>query len=127
MEELIARVSQASGLDPDKTQQAIVAILGFLRTECPSAEVDQLLAAIPGAAAALPPDEDNDQGGAGGLLGMMGGGGLMGLAGKLSALGLSMGDMQSVGRELFAFGREQAGEETIGQIAGAVPGLSQFV
>ncbi|HUZ66275.1 MAG TPA: DUF2267 domain-containing protein [Beijerinckiaceae bacterium] len=129
MDELIARISQASGLDPAKSEQAVVAILSFLRAEGPSAEVDQLFAAIPGAEAAVTPEAGADGGGGdlGGLMGMMGGGGLMGLAGKLSGLGLSMGDMQSVGHELFAFGRENAGEDVVGQIAGAVPGLSQFI
>ena len=38
-----------------------------------------------------------------------------------------MGEMQSVGKELFAFAREKAGEDAVGQIAGAIPGLSQFI
>ena len=63
----------------------------------------------------------------GGLMGMMGGGGLMGLAGKLTGLGLGMGEMQAVGKELFAAGREQAGEDVMGQIAGSIPGLGQFI
>ena len=63
----------------------------------------------------------------GGLMGMMGGGGLMGLAGKLTGLGLGMGEMQAVGKELFAAGREQAGEDVMGQIAGSIPGLVQFI
>ena len=57
----------------------------------------------------------------------MGGGGLMALAGKLTGAGLSMDQMQTLGRELFAHGREQAGEDAMGEIVGAVPGLSQFV
>lgn len=128
MDELVARVSQASGLDPAEAQQAVAAILGFLRKEGPSDQVDQLFAAIPGAdAAAASADDGAGEGGLGGLMAMTGGSGLMALAGKLSGLGLSMGDMQSVGRELFAFARDNAGEEVVGQIAGAVPGLSQFI
>ena len=127
MEELISRIAQASGLDPTKAQKAAAAILGFLRKEGPPAEVDQLFAAIPGAAAAASSGVEPAGDDGGGFMGMMGGGGLMGLAGQLTSLGLSMGDMQNVGRELFAYGREKAGEDVVGQIAAAIPGLGQFV
>jgi hypothetical protein len=55
------------------------------------------------------------------------GGGIMGLAGQLQGFGLGMGQIQTLGKELFAYGREVAGEDTMGAIAGAIPGLSQFV
>jgi hypothetical protein len=71
---------------------------------------------------------DESKGGIlGGLLGMMPGGGLMGLAGQLSGLGLGMGEMQAVGKEIFAHAREHAGDETVGQVAAAIPGLHQFL
>jgi hypothetical protein len=38
-----------------------------------------------------------------------------------------MGQVQSVSREMFAFGREKAGEDAMGAIVGAIPGLGQFV
>jgi hypothetical protein len=126
MDEIVGRVAGAAGIDADTARQAIVAILAFLRKEGPAAEVDQLFAAIPGAAVAA----DVPAPGGGGLMGMlggMGGGGLMALAGQLTSLGLGMGEMQNVGRELFAYGREKAGEDTMGAIVGAVPGLAQFV
>ena len=43
------------------------------------------------------------------------------------AAGLSMGQVQGVARETLAFAREKAGEDTVGEIVGAIPGLSQFV
>jgi hypothetical protein len=58
---------------------------------------------------------------------MGGDGGLMVLAGQLTSAGLSMGQMQAVGKTLFAHVREKAGEGVVGGIVGAVPGLSQFV
>jgi hypothetical protein len=51
----------------------------------------------------------------------------MALAGQLTNLGLGMGEMQAVGRELFAYAREKAGDEAVGQVAGAIPGLGQFI
>ena len=127
MDEIVDRVAAACGIDPDKARQAVIAILGFLRQEGPSAEVDQVFAAIPGAEGAVAQQGAAADGGeeSGGLMGI--GGGLMGLAGKLSSIGLSMGDMQSVGHELFAFARENAGDDAVGQIAGSIPGLSQFI
>jgi hypothetical protein len=38
-----------------------------------------------------------------------------------------MDQMQGVTRELIAYSREKAGEDTIGEIVGSIPGLGQFV
>ena len=123
MQDLIARVATASGLEPDIAEQAIGKILAFLQKEGPGEDVARVLAAIPGAADLA---EAHAGGGGGGLMGMLGGG-LMGLAGQLSGLGLGMGEMQTVGHEIFAIAREQAGEDAVGEIAAAIPGLSQFI
>jgi hypothetical protein len=123
MQDLIARVATASGLEPDIAEQAIGKILAFLQKEGPAEDVARVLAAIPGAADLA---EAHAGGGGGGLMGMLGDG-LMGLAGQLSGLGLGMGDMQTVGHEIFAIAREQAGEDAVGEIAAAIPGLSQFI
>jgi hypothetical protein len=118
MEELIARLTQAAGLDAPTARNAVGIILNFLRKEAPAEHVDQAVAALPGAA------ETADIGG--GEL-ASGSGGLMALAGQLSSAGLSMSQMQVVGRELFAYVREKAGEDVVGGLVAAVPGLSQFV
>ena len=117
MEEVIARVAAAANLDADTAKKAVGIILGFLRKESDAPETEQLIAE----------NADAKGGGLmGGLAGMMGGGGLMGLASQLSSAGLGMMEMQSVGKELFAFAREKAGEDVVGQVAASVPGLSQF-
>lgn len=126
MEELLARVTKVTGLDPDTATTAIGLILAFLRKEGPPQEVNQLLAAMPGAEAAVAQSGDGGPGGlVGSLMGM--GGGVMALGSQLMGAGVSMGQMQPLGRELFAFGREKAGEDVMGAIVGSVPGLSQFV
>jgi hypothetical protein len=51
----------------------------------------------------------------------------MGAGTKLMAAGLSMGQVQAVTKEVIAYSREKAGEDTVGEIVGAIPGLSQFV
>jgi len=62
--------------------------------------------------------------GNGGGFGM---GGIMGVGTKLMAAGLGMDQMQGVTREIIAYAREKAGEDTVGEIVGSIPGLGQFV
>lgn len=126
MDELIARVTAAAGIDAAMATRAIGMILNFLRKEGPPAEVNELIAQLPGAEDAM---ANAGKGGMmGGLAGMMpGGGGVMGLGASLMGAGLSMGQVQSVSRTMFAFGREKAGEDAMGAIVGAIPGLGQFV
>jgi hypothetical protein len=129
MEELLARVTQATGLDQATAKKAIGIILGFLKKEGPPNEVNQLLAAMPGSDDALLLAGETSGSGSGGLTGMMTsmGGGVMALGGQLMAAGVSMGQMQPLGKELFAYGREKAGEDVMGPIVGSIPGLTQFV
>jgi len=126
MEELIARVTQKTGLDAATARKAIGLILGYLQKEGPQTEVNQLIAALPGAQDAI---EQSKTGASGGIMGMVGsmGGGVMALGGQLMGIGVSMGQMQPLGKELFAYGREKAGEDVMGPIVGSIPGLSQFV
>jgi hypothetical protein len=130
MEELLARVTARTGLDAATAQTAIGHILAFLQKEGPAGEVGQLLAALPGSETLIA-DANAGEGGGGGLMGMlggmMGGGGVMALGQKLMAAGVPMGEMQPLGQELFAFGREKVGEDAMGPIIGSIPGLSQFV
>ncbi|MET0430121.1 MAG: DUF2267 domain-containing protein [Microvirga sp.] len=130
MEELLARVTARTGLDAATAQTAIGHILAFLQKEGPATEVGQLLAALPGSET-LVADANAGESGGGGLMGMlggmMGGGGVMALGQKLMAAGVPMGQMQPLGQELFAFGREKVGEDAMGPIIGSIPGLNQFV
>jgi hypothetical protein len=52
--------------------------------------------------------------------------GLMALGTRLIGLGLGIGEIQSVARELFRFGRDKIGADQIGEIVKGTPGLSQF-
>ena len=129
MEELLARVTARTGLDAATAQTAIGHILAFLQKEGPATEVGQLLAALPGSESLIA--EANAGEGGGGLMGMlggmMGGGGVMALGQKLMSAGVPMGQMQPLGQELFAYGREKVGEDAMGPIIGSIPGLNQFV
>ena len=130
MEELIGRVAAAADIPADQAERAISLVFAFLRREAP-AEVDAMLAEMPGAAEAAErgeTDQPKPGGMMGGLMSMMGnGGGLMGLASQLTGMGLGTGEMTTVGKEIFGFAREKAGDERVGKVAAAVPGLGQFV
>jgi hypothetical protein len=43
------------------------------------------------------------------------------------ALGFDMNQIQAVGKEVFDYAREHAGDDVIGEIAGAIPGLAQYI
>ncbi|MFC7399653.1 DUF2267 domain-containing protein [Chelatococcus sp. GCM10030263] len=128
MDELVTLISQKVGIDAALAQRAIGIILDFLQREGPTDEVNALIAALPGADQAIAGAQAAPSGGVIASLGsLMGGGGIMALGSELTAAGLSMGQMQTLGRELFAYGREKAGEDVMGPIVGSVPGLAQFV
>ena len=117
MEELVSRVAAAANLSPDIAQRAVSMVLAFLKQEGPPDEVGALFAAMPGSKSAaedLAGDTES-------------GGGLMGLAGRLTSLGLGLPEMQAVGQQVFAYAREKAGDERVGSIVGAIPGASQFL
>ncbi len=133
MDELIARLAAKAGIDNAVAEKTIGIILGFLRNEGPSDKVQALIDKIPGAETAIaaidkiPGAEtaiaaSSNSGGLGRLMG----GGLMALGTKLMGLGLGMGEIQSIARELFRFGRDKIGADQMGEIIAGTPGLNQF-
>jgi hypothetical protein len=133
MEELIARVTAAIGVEAATAEAAIGHVLAFLHKEFPEGPVADLLDKIPGARAAVDAAAAAPSEGMGGLLGGLGGliggakGDIMGLAGKLSSLGLDMSQIQTLGREVFAHAKELLGEENVAKIVEAIPALKPFV
>jgi hypothetical protein len=122
MDDLIDRLVAKTGVDRPVAQKAVGIILDFLVKEGPADKVQHLIAQMPGADALLQPAQSE---GSSGFFGGMSG--IMGAGNRLMAAGLSMGQVQSVTQEVVAYAREKAGEETLGEIVGAIPGLSQFV
>ena len=118
MDELLDRLVAKVGVDQGVAEKAIGIILAFLLKEGPSDKVQALINQMPGAEAAMQ---------AAATEGGFGMGGIMGVGTKLMAAGLSMDQMQGVTREIIAYSREKAGEDTVGEIVGSIPGLGQFV
>jgi hypothetical protein len=135
MDNLIARVADAAGVNPDVARQATALVADFIQREAPAEAVDKLMDKAPELKSIIAshPESKGEgmSGGVKGLMGVaagvMGGGGLMALGGQLMGLGLDMGQIQTIGKEIFAYAREVAGDDVVGEIAGSIPGLSQFI
>jgi len=128
MEELMARVTAALGVEENTAKVAIGHVLAFLQKEFPDGPVAELLAKLPGAHEAMEAATVAEQSGGGLLGGLMGGaGGLMGLAGKLNGAGLDMGQIQTLAKVVLSRAEELVGKDNVQKIASAIPGLSQFL
>ena len=124
MDELIARLVADIGIDRATAEKAVGIILDFLVKEGPADKVQPLLAKLPGAEALMQRTAGESNAG-----GMMAGamGGVMGAGMRMMSAGLSMGQVQSVTRAVIAYTRDKAGEDAVGEMVAAIPGLAQFV
>jgi hypothetical protein len=120
MDELIGRLASKAGIDSAVAEKTVGIILNFLRSEGPSDKVQALIDQIPGAEAAIAASNNN------GTFSRLMGGGLMAVGTRLMGLGLGMGEIQSIARELLRFGRDKIGADQMGAIIAGTPGLSQF-
>jgi hypothetical protein len=122
MDELIARLVADLGIERATAETAVGIILDFLVKEGPADKVQPLLAKLPGAEALIQKTANVGGGELGGAMS-----GVMGAGMRLMSAGLSMGQVQSVTRAVIAYAREKAGEDAVGEIVAAIPGLAQFV
>ena len=122
MDELVDRIVAKVGVDRTVAEKAVGIIFDFLSKEGPADKVHALLDHLPGANEAIAVARAGDTGG---IFGGMGG--VMVVGSRLMSAGLGMGEIQGVTRELIAYAREKAGDEAVGEIVAAIPGLSQFI
>jgi hypothetical protein len=123
MQDLVERVATAANLDPDTAHKAVRVVLAFIAREAPEDKVKALFAAMPGARDMV------DKEGAGGSPDAVGFGGMGAMAtfNELSGLGLSFAQIKVLAQEVLAYGRGHAGEDVMGEIVGAIPGLNQLL
>ena len=134
MDNLIARVAAAANTTPDTARQAVALIVDFIEREGPEEAVATLKAKAPALQAIVASGKAGGEG-IGGFIkgmmgtgaGMMGGGGLMALGAGLMGLGLGMDQIQAAGKTVFEYARAAAGDDVMGEISAAIPGLSQFI
>jgi hypothetical protein len=135
MENLIARVGTAADISPDVARKAVALIGDFIQREAPEEAVKELFEKAPAFPSIIASSTQTGGEGMGeglkGLMGVaagaMGGGGLMALGSELLSLGLDMEQIQTLGKEVFAYAREVAGDQVVGEISASIPGLSQFI
>jgi hypothetical protein len=135
MDNVIARVATVANLSPEIARKAVALLADFIQREASEDGVRDLFEKAPELQAIIASSVSTGGEGMGfslkGLMGIaggaMGGGGLMTLGGELMGLGLSMEQIQIAGKEVFAYARERAGDQTVGEIAASIPGLSQFL
>jgi hypothetical protein len=127
MHELMARVTATTGLDEPRAEKAVGIVLSLIRAQGDQDKVDELFARLPGAEGLAARHAGASSGG--GLAGLFGGafGGPLAAIAKLQAAGLSMDEINVLGRELLGFAREKAGEPLVAEVAGSIPGLSQYL
>ena len=113
MDELVAKVAAATGIDPATARKAVVIILQFLANAGPKDKVDALVDQLPGARAAI---------GNGG-----GPSDIMGAFNALTGAGLDMGQIQGVASAFGTVARAHVGPAAVDQVIAGIPGLSQFV
>jgi hypothetical protein len=118
MDAFIERVVADFGVDRPTVEKALGIILDFLAKEGPADKVQPLLAKLPGAQALMEKAASDGDAGMGGV---------MGAGMRMMASGLSMGQVQDITRQFIAYAREKVGEDEIGGLVGAIPGLAQFV
>ncbi|MFO1123073.1 MAG: DUF2267 domain-containing protein [Hyphomicrobiales bacterium] len=128
MDELVTKISAATGLAPEKAEQALGIMLNLVRTQGNQNKVAELFARLPGAEA-LVARHGGDGASTGGLLGMLAGGmmgGPLAAVTKLSAAGLSMEQIKAVGTITMDYAKAKAGNDLVRQVAGSIPGLSGY-
>lgn len=114
MDELIKQIAANTGLDAGLVHRSVAIVLKFLTQHGPEEKVRALIDALPGASEAIANEPEI-------------GGGVMGVFGSLTSAGLGMGDIQGVTQEFIALAKSTAGQDTIDEIVGSIPGLNQFV
>ncbi len=135
MDNLIARVAAAANTTPETARQAVAMIVDFLKREAPEDAIQSLTKKAPELNAIVASIHSAGGEGMGPLVkglmgtgsGAMGGGGLMALGSGLMGLGLTMEQIQTAGQEVFAYARNAAGDDVVGEISAAIPGLAQFI
>lgn len=144
MQELIQRITAATGIDEGLANKAVGMILGYVQRAGEDSAVANLLEQVPGATDLIAQfngaetEAVAEGASGGGLMGMAMGmlskvtggaeeGGIMAIGQSLMSEGMDMGQIQNVAQETFQYAREQAGDEAVDAITSKIPGLNNFL
>ncbi|EEA94228.1 MULTISPECIES: hypothetical protein [Pseudovibrio] len=125
---LVDRITEKTGLDPEKVEPAVGIMLNFIAKNSTREEVETLLEAFPAAEGFLAIDEATENKGLfGGLASKMNASvGVLAALNEMTSLGLTVEDIQKVAKETVEYTREKAGPEFTDEIVARVPGLAEI-
>ncbi|KZK81634.1 hypothetical protein PsW64_02221 [Pseudovibrio sp. W64] len=128
MHVLVDRITERTGLDPEKAQPAVGIMLNFIAKNSSKEEVEALLEAFPAAEGFLAIDEATENKGLlGGLASKMNASvGVLAALNEMTSLGLSVEEIQQVAKETVQYTREKVGPEMTDEIVARVPGLAEI-
>lgn len=114
MDELVEQISSNTSIDPATARSAVGIVFKFLLHQGKGDKVQELIRSLPGSEEAVAAAPDI-------------GGGVMGVFNGLTSIGLGMGQIQDVTREVIDFAKARVGDDAVRDIVGSIPGLNQFV
>ena len=128
MHVLVDRITEKTGLDPEKAQPAVGIVLNFIAKNSSKEEVEALLDAFPAAEDFLAIDEATENKGLlGGLASKMNASvGVLAALNEMTSLGLTVEEIQQVAKETVQYTREKVGSEMTDEIIARVPGLAEI-
>jgi hypothetical protein len=126
MQELVARIAQATGLDQERAERGLAIVLALIKSHGDAKKVTALFEKMPGAEQLA----ERQAAAKSGLIGRLGGG-LMGAplaaVSQLQAAGFSMAQIKVLGSEVLTYAREKAGDRLVREAAGSIPGLASYL
>jgi hypothetical protein len=129
MQNLISKITNATGLDSATAEKAVGILLNLVATQGDKAKVATLFEKLPGAAE-LVAAHGGDGAGGGGLMGMLAGGlmgGPLAMITKLQAIGLNVDQIKKVGTLTLDHAKKQAGIKAVREAAANIPGLNTYI
>jgi hypothetical protein len=115
MDESIGQPVAKAGVDGAIAEKTVGIMLGFVRSEGRSEKVETPIDRIPRAEAAIVATNSGS-----------GVSGLMAVGKGLTAVGLGLGEIHSIARELLSVSLDKIGAGRMSEIIAGTPGLGQF-
>jgi hypothetical protein len=116
MQELIETIVSCTGLDRAKAEHALGTMLALVKRNGDKARAQELFARLPGASE-LAAEHSGGRFTSGPLA----------TVSKLTAAGLSMGQIKQVGLLTLDYAKQKAGADLVRQATGSIPGLSGYL
>lgn len=122
MNDLITRIATRLDTDEAKAEHALGTVFALLRDAAGPQEADEAMAAMPGAEALATKYEGEKSS----VFAKLGGGALAAFT-QLAAIGLTVEQIEALGREVNAYAEEKLGHEKTEALISSIPGLAGLI